>query len=376
MLRRQTIVAAAAAAATTAACHVRLRSELTRPIATQRVLHPEGAVARRPALVWTELGALRFVEPLDCPSEEIVRQHTAVETEVRPNLATFTVGVITAAASGVMLTSGLLATDRGSSPYTYVGLAGLGVGLPLVIGPWIGNHTELRAPDERSAAPMSIRRPGPSQPCGDRPLAARSATLEVSGLQIHGAIDRDGRFAISPFQWIDAYNAAAVPAAAVAATIDHDGGARTLEAVLETRAIARHAAAYLARAEVDAAVVPLKLVPGIVAGALDVSLQTTEAGVAVRVVLPLRNTGPGDASGVRGQITAPAVPAIDGRMIYVGKLARGAAVARALVIPIAPAAAAALRGATIELSVELRDAHGTAPTTPIRFRGSLRDASR
>jgi len=41
------------------------------------------------------------------------------------------------------------------------------------------------------------------------------------------------------------------------------------------------------------------------------------------------------------------------------------------VIPVAPPAAAALRGAPVELSVELRDAHGTAPTPPVRFRGAL-----
>jgi hypothetical protein len=58
-------------------------------------------------------------------------------------------------------------------------------------------------------------------------------------------------------------------------------------------------------------------------------------------------------------------------MIYVGKLARGAAVARELVIPLAAPAAAALRGATIDASVELRDAHGTAPATPVRFHGTL-----
>jgi hypothetical protein len=366
MLGRLTIVAALLAAA---ACHVRDHSELTTPIATERVVHAEGAIARRPAIVWTDAGQLRFVEPLECPSEELVRQRTTIETVIRPNLATFTVGVIAASVGGVMATSGLFSSDRGSSPLTYVGLAGLAVGLPLAIGPWLGDRTETREP---GAPSPPVRRIGPSQPCGDRPLAARSATLEVSGVQIHGAVDRDGRFAISPYQWIDAYDAGAVPAADLAATVESDAGPRTIAAVLDREAIASHAAAYLARQGSDAAIAPLRLVPGIVPGPLRASLVTTGEGDALHVVLALRNDGPGDASGVRGQITAPATPAIDGRMIYVGKLARGAAVSRELVIPLAARAANALRGQAIELSVELRDAHGTAPTTPIKLRASLR----
>jgi hypothetical protein len=35
------------------------------------------------------------------------------------------------------------------------------------------------------------------------------------------------------------------------------------------------------------------------------------------------------------------------------------------------AATDALRNATTDLSIELRDAHGTAPTTPVRFRGTI-----
>ncbi len=94
------------------------------------------------------------------------------------------------------------------------------------------------------------------------------------------------------------------------------------------------------------------------------------------MVLALRNDGPGDAWALRGQIAAPATPAIDGRMIYIGHLAKASATSRELVIPLARSAAAALRNATIELSVELRDAHGTAPATPVRFRGALGDPLR
>lgn len=49
----------------------------------------------------------------------------------------------------------------------------------------------------------------------------------------------------------------------------------------------------------------------------------------------------------------------------------GQASSRDVTIPLAPAAASALRGAVIELSIKLREAHGTAPVTPLRFRGPL-----
>jgi len=375
LMNRLTLLAALAATA----CHIVVQNTTTVPDTTERIVHPEGAVARRPTLVVTDAGRLRFIEPLECPTEEIAHQRTTIERTSRPNLATFTVGVIATAVGGVMMTTALFSSRAGASPYTYAGLAGVAVGLPFVIGPWLGNRTEVRElrdlvdpgkPDDRASA-LATRRPGPSQACGERPLAATSATLDVSGLEIHGDVDRDGVFSISPYQWTDAYAAASASPAAVTAQVDSAGGPRTVATVLDAGTLARHAAAFLAHAEFDATIEPLKLVPGIVPGALRVSLVTGEHGPALRVVLPLRNDGPGDAWALRGQLTVPAAPAIDGRMIYVGKLVRGAAVSRELTIPLTPAAAAALRSATLELSVELRDAHGTAPATPVRFHGSV-----
>jgi len=346
-----------------------VQSETVRALSTERIVHPEGAIAHRAALVLGDTGRLRFVEPLECPTEEVVHQRATLELATRPNLATFTVGVIAAAVGGVMLTTGLFSGRPGASPLTYLGAAGTGVGLPMAIAPWLGGHVEVR-----DGEPAVVRQPGPSQPCGDRPLAARAATLEVSGIEVHGAVERDGGFAISPYQWIDAFRAASAQAAEITATVDGAGGPRTVTAVLDVRWLAAHAADFLGHADVDAAVPPLRKVPGIVAGALRASLVDGEPP-AVHIALPLRNDGPGDAYAVRGQITAPGVPAIDGRMIYVGKLARGAQVSRELAIPVTAAAAAALRSRRVELSIELRDGHGTAPTTPVRFAGVL-DAGR
>jgi hypothetical protein len=354
-----------------ASCHVLAQSETTRAISTERIVHAEGAIAHRATLALTDAGRLRFVEPLECPTEEVVDQHATIEVAVRPNLATFTVGVIAAAAGGVMLTTGLFSHEPSGSPYTYLGLAGVAAGLPLAIGPWLGDRVEIRDGGD----PGVVRRPGPSQPCGERPMVARSATLDVGGLEIRGAVDAEGVFAIAPYQWIDAYRAASAPPSEITAVVDGAGGPRTVAAVLDPRWLAAHAADFLVHADFDGEIQPLRVVPGIAAGALGVRLVNGADGAAVHVVLPLRNAGPGDAWAVRGQITAPGVPAIDGRMLYVGKLARGAAVSRELVIPVSARAAGALRGQTVELSVELRDGHDTAPSTPVRFRGVLAEAA-
>jgi len=75
-------------------CHVTTQTEVTRPGAGEIIQHPEGAIAHRPTLVLSETGKLRFVEPLECPTERVVSSTTAIEVATRPNLATFVVGVI------------------------------------------------------------------------------------------------------------------------------------------------------------------------------------------------------------------------------------------------------------------------------------------
>ena len=48
-------------------------AETTRPLSTERIAQRHAATARRPAMVRTEVGPLRFVEPLERPTEEITR---------------------------------------------------------------------------------------------------------------------------------------------------------------------------------------------------------------------------------------------------------------------------------------------------------------
>jgi hypothetical protein len=341
-----------------AGCHVTSTSEVTRYGAIEHVRHPEGAVARRPAIELGDAGALRFVEPLECPTEELVAAHTTTEIATRPNLATFIVGVVATAVGGTLAVRGAFG-DTG--PATWGGIAGVAVGLPLAIGPFTGNHVELR----EGAAIAPVRRPGPSEACGDRPLAATSATLTIHGREVYGAIDH-GVFAVSAFELADAYQPT-IASLDFTAIVDGLAGPRTISGVLDGAAVASRAAAFLASAPFDAKIEPLRAVPEVVAKPPVVAL----ADGAVRIAIALENRGPGDAFGLRGAITA-SHPAIDGRILYIGKLARRASVTRELAIPISRAAADALRGSEVDVAIELRDAHGTAPTTPLHFRGALR----
>ena len=350
-----------------AGCHAVTQNTYLRAGVTEQVPDLATATPQAPTILLGDTGDLRFVEPLTCATEERQRQRAELETGIGPNLATFTVGAVAAALGGVMLTAGLFARQPGSSPYTYAGAAGLAAGLPLAIGPWLDNRTEITP--ALGITDSVTRRPGPRAPCGSRPIAARAATLTTSGIEIRGQIDRDGVFEVSPYRWIDAYAAADQPAAELRATVD--GAATVITAVIEPRVLAERAPRFLARAKLDPATAPMRLVPGVSANALRARFAATEHGPAVHVALALRNDGPGDAAGLRGQIVAPGAPSIDGRLLYVGTLAKGGTATAELTIPISSTAASALAGHEVELSIELRDAHGTAPTTPIRFHGVL-----
>lgn len=349
-----------------AACHVTRTSDLVQPVATERVVHQEGAQPRKPALVLTEAGTLRFVEPLECPTEEKVTASTISETEIQPNLATFVVGVIATSIGGVLVLRGLTGDDA-SSPLTYGGAVGMGVGLPLAIGPWIGNRTE-RTPHGENRQEL---RPGPSQACGERALPASTATLTVSGVEVFGTIGADGTFSVSPYQLVDALDTRKLPTWDIVATVQTPSGVRSIQTLIEGGALATRAPAFLAHVDVDMKSEPMRLVPGLSAGTLRASLTQTASGPALRVVLPLKNDGPGDAWAVRGLVASSTHKAIDGRVLYVGHVAKGTTVSRELLVPLTAAAAEAIRNTTIELTIELRDAHGTAPTTPIRFRGAV-----
>lgn len=340
-----------------AACHVRERNEVHRPIVFETVVRPETAVPGAPVIAWTDDGRLRFAEPLACASEERYRLHTTIETTVRPNLATLTIGVITSGLGGVMLATGLLSRHPGSSPYTSLGGAGVVIGLPLAIGPFV--NTGVEAEDQPESSPL--RRDGPRVPCGDRPLAARAATIRASGLEIYGAVDASGVFAVSPFDWLDAFTTEPIQATELVADVDVGGRSRTLKLVVDHATFVAHAQRWRAHAATST-IKPLTVIPNLSVDAASAQL----ANGALRVALAIRNTGAGASYALRGQITAPDAPAVDGRMLYIGALEPRTGRTSHFDIAIAPAAFAAMRGAPLDFTIELRDAYGTAPTTPIK----------
>ncbi|MGE0548360.1 MAG: hypothetical protein AB7O24_02225 [Kofleriaceae bacterium] len=353
-----------------AGCHVSVQTETTRPGTTEEVIRRESPTPRPPTIELTDAGQLRFIEPLECPAEQVITQGTTIELATRPNIATFVVGVLAVAGGGLLAVRGLVDDEPATSPYTWGGFGAIAIGLPFSIGPWLGNTVELWD----GPPPPPISRRLANQRCGSRPLAAGAATIAMRDVEVRGTIAADGVFSVSPYQLIDAYEPTRMPTLNISAAVD--GDARAISTVIDSTTLSSRASAFLAAADFDAKVEPMRVVPGIVAGTLRVSLTTIASGAAVRVVLPITNQGPGPASALRGSVSS-SVHAVDGRILYIGYLAKNVSVVRELLIPITAAAADSLRGGTLDLAIELRDAHGTAPTTPVRFRGTvLGDAPR
>jgi hypothetical protein len=363
MPRMRTLVAVLALAS----CHVIERNDIVRPGARERVRDGHHQVAKRPTIQLTDRGTLRFIEPLECPTEDVIQQVGGTEVVTKPNLATFVVGIVATAIGGVSTIRGGSDADPKSSPFLYGGIALVGGGLPFVIGPWLGNHTEL-VPGQ----PLPpLRAPGPPEPCGERPVAAKRATLQVRGIEIRGNIDTLGEFSISPYQLIDAFETSNVPAWDIVAEIETDAGLREVTGQIDGGSLAGRAKTFLSTATFATRIEPMRLVPGLVPGTLRVSLGKTSDGPTVVIGMPIKNDGPGPAWAVRGHVTAPTMPAIDGRVIYVGSIQKGETKEAILRIPVSAIAAASITDAQLQVSVELRDAHGTAPATPIRFSGKV-----
>lgn len=352
-------------AVASSACHVVERSQVTRPGKHELVVLRDRPTAKRPTVILTETGTLRFVEPLECPTEVTIHSSTGTEVITRPNLATFVVGIVAGSVGAISLIRGASDSDPAGSPFVYAGIGLLGAGLPFAIGPWLGNRTELVPGEEHPPT----RHAGKPEDCGERGITARIATIKVRGVELYGTIDREGTFAVSPYAIVDAFETS-VPSWEVAATLDGDR-TKQIAAIIDGGALATRAKAFLVSPGFDAKIEPMRLVPGLVPGALRVTMTTTPESSAIRITLPFKNDGPGPSWALRGHVTAPGHPGIDGRVMYIGAVAKGEAREAVLVVPVSPESAATLRNATVDLSVELRDAHGTAPAAPIRFRGTV-----
>jgi hypothetical protein len=281
-----------------------------------------------------------------------------------PSAATLVVGIIAVAAGAVALVSGAAGDDPASAPLTYLGPVGIAGGLPLVIGPLVGNTTSRELVETRP-----VRTPAEDERCGARPVAATRATVTWSGLRAIGAVDGDGAFTISPFEFVDAFAIADAPPLALAIELERAaGGPLALEGVIDEAALARAQPGFLARAGVDATVEPIRKVPRFEPGLLTVRRVGPAGGRALALSLPLRNVGPGDGFAVRLVLSSPNAE-LDGRVVYVGRVpARGEREVTAT-LPLSDEADRALTAGELVLSARLRDAYDAAPATPIRFQG-------
>jgi hypothetical protein len=342
-------------------CHTRSRVTTTTPGEERPVIDEARSRAAAPTAVVTAAGMLRFVEPLRCAADVMVEVETVDEVTVKPNLATFVVGVVATVAGGIGLISGLANdNDVGAG----LGGVGLAVGLPFAIGPWIGNGTT-----DVNGETTTIRKGATEVPCGERPVAARTARVEIAGLRAFGAVDADGVFAISPFSFVDAFAVGELPALDVKADLIGDAGTTTVQVVIDASAVTG-AGAYLTAAGVDARVETLRKVPRVDVGTIAVARITIEAAPTLRVVVPIVNEGPGDVWQLRAVLSA-SHPEIDGRILYVGHVAPRSSVDAELVVPLSAAADGELAGKTMEIMVGLREAQGTVPEAPFRLKGKL-----
>ncbi len=354
------------------ACHVTTRYQETRRGETRRERAPDADPrALPPSMEVSEDGRFRFVLPFVCRMVNVTELAGFDVERKRPNIATLVVGVIAASAGGVATAAGLAGEDAAGSPLPYLGVAGLAVGLPFAIGPLVGNSTARVPTDVKE-----VRTPAGEDDCGTRPLPGKRAVVSWSGLRVVGAIDADGYFAVSPFQFIDAFDVGQIPAMVLDIAIEQESGPLPMEVVLDAAALAGARDGYFRRIGVDATVEELRKVPRLAAGTLRVSRVRRDDERGVRLALPVSNAGPGDAYGVRLAVTTPH-PELDGRFIYIGHVPPKTTMEIDTIIPISDDADRALATSELDLAVIVRDAHQTAPDAPIRFRGKvLPDPSR
>jgi hypothetical protein len=351
-----------------AACHTRSWVLETRPGPSRNEVHHDRPRALAPTVVLSSDGRFRFVAPLRCAADVLVDIETTETVTKEANIATFVVGVIVATAGAVALTAGLSEDEPAKAGATWLGVGGLVVGLPFTIGPWIGNGTT-----DVPKGVQTVRKGAAEAPCGERAVTARTASVRAGAFQVFGSVDTGGTFELSPFVFVDAFAVGEQAALDITADLVDEGGITSISAVIDATALAGARDAWLAAAGIDDRVEPVRKVPRLEPGAAQVTRTSLDGRPRLRVVVPIHNAGPGPAWQVRGVVGADH-PEVDGRIVYLGAIASGADATAELLIPLSAAADKELGAGEVELTVQLRDAHGTAPETPVRFRGRVREA--
>jgi hypothetical protein len=348
-----------AAAVVLAACHVTTRTEVTRTGGAKVVERPETARAQPATIEVTPDGKLRFVEPLVCDADVFADVTPEIQVARRPNYASVVVGIVAFGIGAVATVVAATGDDAASSPVFYGGIGLLAAGGPLAIAPLVGNRT--------TTEPGELRRELQGKreaPCGVRPVEARAATLAVRDLRVFGAIQPDGVFAVSPFQWIDAFAVGEIPAWDIRARFVGTG--EIVERVLDASRFNTAAPGFLASAGVDGSIEPLRKVPNVSIGTVRV---TRTSAPALRIAMPVVNAGPGVAWQLRARVSAPHAE-VDGRILYLGRIAPNESRTGELIIPLSADADTAIRGAKLPITLVLVDGHRTVALTA-RFDGAV-----
>ena len=323
---------------------------LPRPRAPIVTVHPDGKFA--------------FVEPLVCDVPEQTELENSTQVTARPNMGVLVVGIVATSLGIIGMAAAGAGHDPGGDPLLYAGIAGAAVGLPLVIGPLIGNGVE-----NIPGSTQTITKRVVTAPCGEQPLAGQTATMTINAFHAYGAIT-NGEFSLSPFLWVDAFAVGPMPGLSITANVDDNGKRTPITSIIDPSALITARDEFLATSGIDIHVEPFKKLARIEAGLVHATRTTVNGVPTLRIVLPLTNIGPGEAWQVRGLVTAEDAE-IDGRVMYIGHIANGATAQGEIDVVMSPALAKALDDASIDLSVVLHDAYNSVSSAPVRYRGAV-----
>lgn len=350
---RKTAIAIACAALV-AGCHVTSRLDATVYGKTSYKLHREQRLVLAPRVEVTPAGWFRFVRPVTCKRDILVEQLNYRTTVVKPNLATVIIGVLATTAGGVALLSAL---GDDSAVLLGGGLVGVGAGLPLAIGPFVGTKRERELVNtEQSKRGRDYKR------CGSQSVGAGRAVLRYGTITVRGQVDGDGRFSVRPYELFDAFALHELPAVELSVR----AGDQTIRSMLSPSDLAAGRDGFFKASNLDARKPKLSRVPQPRIERITVTRVRRDA---VEVRIKVRNTGIGDAWGVRGIVTA-SNPEVDGRVLYIGHLPAGASRTAATIAELSSDKDLA----DMRVSVLLRDHHRTTRRVPIKFHGPILNA--
>ena len=330
-------------------CHT--TSTNTRRVSDKPKLVPRPGTeqAQQPTVVLAG-DSLRFITPLRCTAD-VTRTRTLYRvTRTGPNIGTVVVGVIAASAGFISGFVGLSSEQPSEALSTYAGAAGVVIGLPLTILPFIGNAESSKLIGSDTVADGTG-----VAPCGERGLGVGPVTVNAIGATIYGTVDASGTFSVPVFDFLDAFALHEIRGAEFTVHTDR----QRFSTVMHATKLAEGRTPFFARRNVEDTVQPMHKVPRLRIGSIHVQRHES----AFRLSVHVQNDGPGIAYRVRARV-ASGDPRLDGRVLYFGHVTARSNAAVSLDIPVRDARSPLTDG----VRVRLLDEHNTAPTTPTVWR--------